>query len=177
MIEAKLIQVMKDLGAIGKEQRNTNQNYMFRGIDDLYNALSPVLVRHGVIIVPEVLNVDSGTFDTKSSRQQYARLLVKYSFIDVEKSPTEGGYKVEATVYGEGCDTLDKASGKAMSDALKYALLQVLCIPTEEQEDKEFDATPEPPRRRKVKDDDDRDPASTPPSGSNGARTSRRVRT
>lgn len=53
-----ILGVMGDIGkqGVGKTKRNTQQNYDFRGIDDLMQALSPLLVKHELLILPKVLN-------------------------------------------------------------------------------------------------------------------------
>jgi hypothetical protein len=135
-IHGKLIAVMRDLDAIGKDRKNASQGYNFRGIDDVYNALHEVLARHGVFSVPEVIDERSEERKTnKGSALIYRVLRVRYTFF------AEDGTSVAAVVVGEGMDSGDKASNKAMSVAHKYALLQVLCIPTEEAKDPEADAT------------------------------------
>ena len=54
---------------------------------------------------------------------------------------TDGSY-VETTNVGEAADSGDKGMNKAMSIALKYSLLQMFLIPTEEQKDPDA-VTPE----------------------------------
>ena len=44
--------VMADIKAIEKNQVNSHQRYRFRGIDDVYNALNPALVKNKVFIAP-----------------------------------------------------------------------------------------------------------------------------
>jgi len=172
MIEAKLVQVMKDLGAVGKDQTNKFDKYRFRGIDDLYNSLSPHLINHGVVVAPTVLNQWFDSYTTTGGKtEQRVRLLVQYLFRDSEKSGDEPGASIAAVVIGEGSDRGDKAANKAMSSAFKNAWFQVLCIPTGEKPDSEFgsqgDGEKERLRRNvgKVKDSDDRNPASAPPTG------------
>ena len=55
---------------------------------------------------------------------------VNYLFVDVEDQST-----AYATVYGEGCDSGDKATNKAMSTAYKYMAFQSFCIPVEGESD------------------------------------------
>ncbi len=52
MIYKAIIGAMKDIGAVGKNQRNTQQNFMFRGIDAVMNAINPALIKNGIFIVP-----------------------------------------------------------------------------------------------------------------------------
>ena len=122
--------VMGDIGAIGKDSRNTQQGFMFRGIDAVMNAINPALIKYKLFIVPEVLE------QTREERQNskgttliYSICKVKYTFY------AEDGSSISATVIGEGMDTGDKATNKAMSIAFKYACFQVFCIPTEEMKD------------------------------------------
>lgn len=120
--------VMRDLPAIGKEQKNTQHGWMFRGIDMIMNYVEPLFVKHGVFMVPQVLDSIREERQTKNGGNMiYTKLRIKYTFY----STSDGSY-IEAVVDGEGMDTGDKSTNKAMAVAMKYALFQVLCIPTEE---------------------------------------------
>ena len=48
--------VAKELSEQGirKDSRNSQQGFMFRGIDAVYNALAPALVKHGLLILPRI---------------------------------------------------------------------------------------------------------------------------
>jgi hypothetical protein len=133
-IITQLVKVMKDVGSVGKDGTNSQQGYKFRGIDALLNAVHPALTRHGVVIVPEVLSSNVEFRDVvrssgKSGTDKHVQLRVKFTFI------AEDGSSVLAVTEGEGLDSGDKATNKAMSGALKYALIQTLSIPTEDMED------------------------------------------
>lgn len=137
LIYSKLCDIMKDCPAIAKSQKNAQQNYMFRGIDIVMNVLQPLFIKHRVIAVPEILSSSREERQTKSGGNLiYTVLNVKYTFY------AEDGSSVCAIVQGEGMDSADKSSNKAMSVAYKYACFQVLCIPTEEMKDSEAE-TPE----------------------------------
>ena len=122
--------VMEDIGVIGKDSRNAQQGFMYRGIDAIYNALQPTLIKHKVFIVPEVLEQTREERTTsKGGNLIYSVLKVRFTFF------AEDGSFVQAVVIGEGMDSGDKASNKAMSVAFKYACFEVFCIPTEEMVD------------------------------------------
>ena len=122
--------VMNEIGAIGKDSKNAQQGFMFRGIDAVMNALAPALQKHKLFIVPEVLDQRREERQTKSGNNLiYSVCTIKYTFY------AEDGSHIEATVIGEGMDSGDKATNKAMSIAFKYACFQVFCIPTEEMID------------------------------------------
>lgn len=119
--------VMKEIGAIGKNSKNAQQGFMFRGIDDVMNALNPALIKNKVFVVPQVLEQTREERQTsKGGTLIYSICKIKYSFY------AEDGSSVDAVVIGEGMDSGDKATNKAMSIAFKYACFQVFCIPTEE---------------------------------------------
>ena len=121
---------MADIEPIAKGRRNQQQGFQFRGIDDIMNELQPVLKNHGLFIVPDVLAMQREERETKSkSTLLYSILTIKYTFY------ASDGSSVSAVVIGEGMDSGDKASNKAMAVAMKYALLQVFCIPTEDAKD------------------------------------------
>ena len=130
LIYKKIIEVMQDINAIGKDRRNQTQNFQYRGIDDVMNELHSVLAKCGVFVVPQVLDEARTTGKTKSGGDMfYTRLKIKFTFY------AEDGSFIESVVIGEAMDTGDKASNKALSVGLKYALLQVFCIPTEDEKD------------------------------------------
>ena len=137
-IYAAINGIMEEIGAIGKTSKNQQQGFMYRGIDAVMNALQPALVKHKVFVVPEILEQKREERVTgKGGNLIYSVLKIKYTFY------AEDGSSVSATVIGEGMDSGDKASNKAMSVAFKYACFQVLCIPTEEMKDPDAETPPE----------------------------------
>lgn len=135
MAESKIYEaisnVMKDIGAVGKNNTNTFDRYKFRGIDDVMNALSPAMVKNHVFVTPEVLESIREERSSKDGKtnMMYSILKIKYTFY------TDDGSSVEAVVIGEAMDRSDKSTNKAMSAAFKYACFQTFCIPTEEMQD------------------------------------------
>lgn len=121
---------MKEIGVVGKNSKNAQQGFMFRGIDAVMNAINPALVNNGIFVVPEILEQTREKRTTqRSGTLIYSICTVKYTFY------AEDGSSVSAVVIGEGMDSGDKATNKAMSIAFKYACFQVFCIPTEEMKD------------------------------------------
>lgn len=122
-----LAAIMSEIGAIGKTKKSTGVNYAYRGIDDVMNELHPLLAKHQVITVPEVVEHHREERQTTSGKPMiYSIMTVKMHFVAVD------GSEIVATVVGEGMDLSDKAGNKAMAVAYKYACFQVFCIPTEE---------------------------------------------
>lgn len=128
---------MADIGAIGKDSVNQQQKFKYRGIDAVMNALNPVLQKHGLFCAPEVLNqVREERVTTNGGTLKYSILTVKYTMYAPD------GSSVSAVVLGEGMDSGDKASNKAMSVAFKYAMFQLFCIPTEDFIDPDSETPP-----------------------------------
>lgn len=126
--------VMCDVGAIGKGKYNAEQKFNYRGVEDVMNALQPLFIKHKLFAVPEVLAHTREERTTKSGgRLMYSIIKMKYTFY-----AADGSY-VAVSVIGEGMDTADKSSNKAMSVAFKYACFQLFCIPTEEMLDPDAD--------------------------------------
>lgn len=131
-IYAKIPKIMQDVGFIEKARKNPQQGYAFRGIDDVYLALQAPLASHGVFFAPKVTAQTREERQTKSGTNMiYTVLTVEFSFF------AEDGSSFSVTTVGEAMDSGDKSANKAMSAALKYALLQLFCIPTEEDNDTE----------------------------------------
>lgn len=132
--------IMADIKHIGKDKRNTQQGFMFRGIDQVMNTMKPLLAKHGVFVVPEVIDRQREERASKNgSLLIYSILTVRHHFIALD------GSEVCSVTVGEGMDAADKASNKAMAIAFKYACFQVFCIPTEEMAQDDPDAySPEP---------------------------------
>lgn len=122
------------IGAIGKDKKNAQQGFMYRGIDQVYNALNPVMAELGIFFCPEVLDQKREERTTKTgSVLTYTLLTMKFT------AYAPDGSNVSMTVVGEGMDSGDKSSNKAMSVAMKYAMFQLFCIPTEEMKDPDAD--------------------------------------
>jgi hypothetical protein len=132
---------MEDLArdGIGKDRKNTQQGYSFRGIDDVYNALAPVLARqrpragprHRLTITPTCLARDKEVVPSKNGGSLF------YVTVDMEFRLTSAvdGSGITARMFGEAMDSGDKATNKAMSAAYKYMAMQQFCIPTEGDND------------------------------------------
>lgn len=140
--------VQADLAKAGivKDRKNQAQGYNFRGIDDCYNALAPLLPRHCLCILPRALSREVVERSTaKGNAMFYVTVEVEFDFVC-----SKDGSKHTVKTYGEAMDTADKATNKAMSAAYKYAVLQSFSIPTEGDNDAdasthEVKASPPPP--------------------------------
>lgn len=126
--------VQAELSSIGitKDRRNTQgAGYNFRGIDDVYNAIAPLLAKHGLCILPRVLSRECVERISKSGGALfYVSVEVEFDFV-----AAEDGSKHTIKTFGEAMDSGDKGTNKAMSAAYKYAAFQAFSIPTESDND------------------------------------------
>ena len=125
--------VMAEIGTSGisKDRRNQQQGYNFRGIDEVYNALSPILSKHKLCILPRILarSVTERTTQ-KGGVLFYVTVEAEFDLVCAEDGSTH-----TVRTFGEAMDSADKATNKAMSAAYKYAAMQAFCIPTEGDND------------------------------------------
>lgn len=132
-ISAVSLALSKD--GIGKDRKNEQQGYKFRGIDDVYNALAPLLASNGLCILPRVLSRECvERTSAKGTALFYVTVHVEFDLVS-----SNDGSKHVVAMYGEAMDTADKATNKAMSAAYKYMAMEVFAIPTEG--DNDADAT------------------------------------
>lgn len=132
---------------ISKDRKNQQQGYSFRGIEDVYHALAPLLTKHGLVIVPQVI-------ERAESERQSSKGGVIYSVVVrvvFRLIAVEDGSFVEAATWGEAMDSADKATNKAMSAAYKYMAFMLFCIPVEGVEDADSETPPPTTRRAPVK--------------------------
>jgi hypothetical protein len=119
---------------IEKVQENSYDHYKFRGIDDIYNALAPLLAKNRLCILPRVINrVCEERKSQKGGALFYVTVDAEFDFV-----ATSDGSKHTVRIFGEAMDRSDKATNKAMSAAYKYACFQTFCIPTEGDNDADF---------------------------------------
>jgi hypothetical protein len=120
---------------IAKGKKNQQQGYQFRGIDDVYNALAPLLAKAGLVILPRCMTREVTERQTRNGGALFNVVVeVEFDFVS-----SHDGSKHTVVMYGEAMDSADKATNKAMSAAYKYAAMQAFCIPTEG--DNDADAT------------------------------------
>lgn len=137
LIHSKIVSILKETKAITKSEKNQQQGFKFRGIDNVMNELHELFSKNEVFILQEVQNFTTENRITKSGgTNTFTRATIKFRYMT-----TDGSF-VETVNVGEAQDSGDKGMSKAMSIALKYSLLQMFLIPTEESKDPDMN-TPE----------------------------------
>jgi len=147
-IYERLSKITEELGFVAKGLtvgKGTNQ-YKAVSEADVLNAVKPLEIKHGVysypmsrdIVFQEILESEKEYTDYKTQEKSmvkkstyFMRVKTTYRFVNTEK-PTEF---VDMDTFGDGVDSLDKAPGKAMTYADKYALLKAYKIQTGDDPD------------------------------------------
>ena len=125
------VQAALSKDGISKDQRNQQGGYNFRGIDQIYNALAPLLAANGLCILPRV--VKSEQHERTSAKGNL--LIYSYVTMEFDLVASSDGSKHTVCTVGEAFDSGDKSMNKAMSAAYKYAAFQTFAIPTEGDND------------------------------------------
>lgn len=118
---------MADLAreGISKDRKNDQQGYKFRGIDDVYDTLAPILAKHGLCFLPRFLSRSCEERQTaKGNPLFYVTVEGEFDLVCAED-----GSRHTVRTFGEAMDSADKATNKAMSAAYKYAAFQSFSIP------------------------------------------------
>ena len=126
LAEAKLA-AMREVSYV-KKQEGGKLGYPYVSEEDILQVVRPAMIRHGITLNPtKVQQLEAGQFKTKNGAiMRVVRLQVTFGLqCALEDGKTETA--VVETV-GEGADSMDKASGKAMTAALKYALRQTFLV-------------------------------------------------
>lgn len=132
-VYAAIAAVTEDMAkeGISKSRNNQQQGYKFRGIDDVYNALSPMLAKHKLCILPRIISREIvERVNSKGNPLFFVTVEAEFDFVSAGD-----GSKHTVRTFGEAMDSGDKATNKAMSAAYKYAAMQTFCIPTEGDND------------------------------------------
>ena len=133
-LREKFAEVRRRLGYVRKRGHNERHNYSYVMAADLAGSVGDILAELGVVVIPQLQSISTET--PRSSSERIARIVMNYRFVDARS-----GEELTVRVAGEGADAGDKAPYKAMTGALKYALLQSFLLATgDDPEDERADS-------------------------------------
>lgn len=130
-IYQRMAEVMKTVAYVQKEEKKVNNQYTFVSHDAVTAKLRPALIENGIL---PVVTVKKHLQDGNRTE-----VLIGVRYVNIDK-PEE---YVEVEAFGYGIDPSDKGPGKAVSYAVKYALLKTFCLET--GDDPERDNIPHVP--------------------------------
>ena len=122
-----MIDVMRRVRFVSKDQRNTEQRFDFRGIDDVINALGPAMREVGIIVLPTVeWSARASTKTTRGKDTRETTIRTRWTFYG------PAGDSISAVTEGESLDAGDKGTAKAQTVAWRVAMIQAFALPTDE---------------------------------------------
>lgn len=142
-IYKKMLSIQIEASRVSKNLKiaiNSSQSYKAVSEVDVLEEIKPLEAKHGIYSYPikhEI--IQSGQFEVERNFKnqitkityQFLRIKATYRFINVD-NPEEF---IEVEAYGDGIDTQDKATGKAITYADKYCLMKAYKISTGEDTD------------------------------------------
>lgn len=135
-IHQRINAVMKDVSYVSKENKKVNDQYTFVSHDAVTAAIQPKLVEHGIVVEPSVIS------HMQDGNRTEVDIQVDFVNMDEPKD------RISLTFFGYGVDKQDKGPGKAFSYAKKYAFLQLFCLET--GDDPERDSIDHKPSEKKT---------------------------
>lgn len=137
-IYQRLAKVMGEVDYIQKEKKQ-GMRYSIVSHDAVTAKVRPILLKHGI-----VYHISDLWYEQVGNRTQ-VKLVV--TFVNVDE-PSE---QIDSHSIGFGIDDQDKGAGKAISYAVKYALLKTLGLETGDDPDENQDAVFDNPLVTKIK--------------------------
>ncbi len=135
-LRQKLAEVRRRIGYVQKRGHNERFNYSYVTAADIAGSIGDILAELGVVVIPSLEEISYESAASRGGATPMARVIMAYTFADVDSDE-----EVIATAAGQGLDAGDKAPYKAMTGALKYALLQTFLLATgDDPEDERVDA-------------------------------------
>jgi hypothetical protein len=118
----------------GQYDGGKSGSYSFRKFEDTAAALGAAFREHLIFVQSEVVSREIAEPDRKpySSGSGYTLWTQVYVTVRYRFTSLEDGSVLEASAIGEGKDSSDKASAKAMTMAMKSALTQAFMVATDD---------------------------------------------
>lgn len=130
-IYQRLAAVMKEVSYVQKE-RKPGMRYSIISHDTVTEKVRPLFVAHGIVSHPV------GIEASQDGNRTQVQLTVRFASVDDPKD------FIDVPSLGYGIDDQDKGPGKAISYAVKYAMLKTLGLETGDDPDEHQDVKHEP---------------------------------
>jgi hypothetical protein len=122
-LTARMLAVMETVSFVQKGDKKVNNQYTYVSHDQVMAALRPALVANGIVTTASVVD-----YKQDGNRTEVVAEVTFINADDRDDTLTIRG-------LGFGCDGQDKGPGKAVSYAVKYALLKSFCLETGDDPD------------------------------------------
>ena len=130
--------VMKEVGYVRGTGENSHQRYNYTSDEDLAAAVQPAMAKHGIALVP--VGCDITQTEVKTAKGTALSSLA----IQTWRVGHTSGQWMQVQLPGEGRDSQDKGTAKALTAVRKYTLRLLFCVPTGDDTEKEAKVNGEP---------------------------------
>lgn len=141
----KLSEVMAAVTHVSKTGHNKFHNYDYATEADIVASVRKAMAERHLVLVHDTEKVEVKDLARKNGTERLATLTVRFTVHD-----GDSGESMSFHVLGEGTDSGDKATYKALTGAVKYALLKLFLIPTGDDPEKDDDAPPQRQGKREA---------------------------
>lgn len=139
-LASKLAAIGKEIGAVDKSGKNTQQNYNYIEYGVVAGRIRELFDKYGVIIVPNVESIDQDEITNKYGGKGYHYIL-RMTFMLINGDDPDD--REIASWAGEASDYGDKGINKAETAGTKYFLMRLFNISEKGEEDADK-TTPDP---------------------------------
>ena len=145
LVYERLALVTAEMPAVAKDKKHA-QGYNYRSVDAICGVVHDLFAKHKLTLIPNVIShskeiLDRVKNDHVVGKNVHVSLEIKYRLICLD----DGSELEIGPIMTEGVDPGDKATFKATSMGLKYALIQLFTIPVQNAYDGDADGTGNPP--------------------------------
>ena len=124
-LASALCAVMRDTPAVGKSGYNAFQKYKYSTESDIFNAVRPHLVEHGIAVMTDIIDVHTEPHGSKG--ETLYRVMVRYTLMHAAS-----GESASFTAVGQATSKDEKGVYGALTGAAKYAWSKMLLISTDD---------------------------------------------
>lgn len=144
LVYERLALVTQEMPAVEKDKKHA-QGYNYRSIDAICGVVHELFAKHKLTLIPKVISHSKEVFDRfkndqKVGKSVHVSLEIEYRLICLD----DASELIVGPILTEGVDPGDKATFKATSMGLKYALIQLFTIPVQNAYDGDASATDKP---------------------------------
>ena len=141
--------VMSEIAKVPTRPAKQGMNYEYVSHDDVARVIHPLLVKWGIVVVPAMLKADTKQVSYQKANGEDVKtfltdVIIQVSFINADNKEDH----ITMNMPGLGMDPMDKGAGKAVSYAIKYAIIKLFQLEAGEPDVDEIQTTDAMERQR-----------------------------
>lgn len=126
-LAAKLVKILGAMGSVEKKGYNAHQKYHYMREVDIMEALKAQLIENDIIMLTSSKFADIQKKEGKEGKVEFVTTVeTTHTFLDSETQE-----QLSITSVGSGYDSSDKGASKAITAAVKYAIMKTFMVSDE----------------------------------------------